>query len=336
MVDKLSEALRQYRFGVADRNYGVTASIGLVEVTADIDQIEELMRRADIACFAAKDLGRNQVRVYEATDEELHHHRQQILHASGIQQAIDSNQFCLYVQPIVSTQDPTETKSHFEVLLRLQNDGNIILPGAFIPVAERFRLMPDIDRWVVENAIQSYASFNRSLECSDKPCVLTINLSGESLTDYSFANWIIELLTEHDIDSDRICFEITETAVVTSFKEATRFVNRLREHGVHFALDDFGSGMSSFAYLKRFPADYLKIDGSLVTDITNDAADRTMVLAINQMAHILGMKTIAEFVERDDQIQTLQEIGIDYIQGYAIGKPTPMPLDLATQTEVAA
>jgi len=314
MVDQLSEALRQYRFGVADRSYGVTASIGLVEVTSDIDQIEELMRRADIACFAAKDLGRNQVRVYEATDEELHRHRQQILHASGIQQAIDSNQFCLYVQPIASTQNPTETKSHFEVLLRLHDDGNIILPGAFIPVAERFRLMPDIDRWVVENAIRSYASFNRSLGCSDKPCVLTINLSGESLTDYSFANWIIELLEEHNIG----------------------FVKRLREHGVKFALDDFGSGMSSFAYLKRFPADYLKIDGSLVTDITNDAADRTMVLAINQMAHILGMKTIAEFVERDDQISTLQEIGIDYIQGYAIGKPTPIQLDMVTDTEVAA
>ncbi len=321
--NRILHALKAYRFGINDKTYGMSTSIGLVEVSDSHLGIDELLRRADIACFAAKDLGRNQVHVYESNDEESRQLNQAILHAAGIEQAIANDEFTLFVQPIAQIKQSEITISHYEILLRMQVGNSVILPGAFIPVAERFRLMGNIDRWVVRKSFEQIKSFDGTNE-SEQPCRFTINLSGASLTDASFADYICEQLSAQGVDPRRICFEITETAVVSNFEKASQFVEQLRETGVLFALDDFGSGMSSFAYLKQFEVDYLKIDGSLITDITENIAGRTMVSAINQMAHVLGMKTVAEFVENERAIEVLSELGIDMLQGYAIGRPRPM------------
>jgi len=321
IVEKLMSRLRDFNFVYNGRVFGVTASVGLVEINNSDASIEDLIRQVDIACYAAKDLGRNQVHVYDPRDFDVEKRSQEILHASGIQQAISQDRFLLYAQPISTSGCKNGEFEHYEILLRmLDEQDNELAPASFIPVAERYRLMSDIDRWVVHNTLKSLRRAPSSFDHTQ----FTINLSGGSFTDSTLVKDIQTEFARFDVAPERIIFEITETAVVASVERACQFIDELTEFGCRFAIDDFGSGMSSFSYLKRFEAQFLKIDGSLIQEIATESDDRNMVAAINQMAHVLGMKTIAEFVENQEIVDVLDEIGVDMLQGYGIGRPTPL------------
>lgn len=321
IVENLVNSLEDFNFISRKRVYGVTASVGLVEINdADFSR-EELMRQVDIACYAAKDLGRNQVHVYGQGDDEQTRRSQEVLHAAGIHQALAEDRFVLHAQPISICGKSASDISHYEILLRmLDEQNNELSPASFIPVAERYRLMTDIDRWVVHNSFKMLRDADANFDNTH----FTINLSGASFTDATLAEFIENEFKRSGVAPERIVFEITETAVVASVEKTCEFIDRLTKIGCRFAIDDFGSGMSSFAYLKRFQADYLKIDGSLILEVATEKSDRTMVSAINEMAHVLGMKTIAEFVENDKIIETLNELGVDMLQGFGIGRPKPL------------
>ena len=245
--------------------------------------------------------------------------------------AFDEDRFTIYAQPVVHL-DGERLTSHYEVLIRmLDRNGNVVPPMAFIPAAERYNLMPTIDRWVIRT------TFNMMRESQGPrafpPVNCAINLSGQSLTDDLFLEFVVELFDETGIPPECICFEITETAAISNLARATRFINVLRDMGCSFALDDFGSGLSSFAYLKNLPVDYLKIDGSFIKDIAIDRVDRAMVESINDIGHVLGLKTIAEFAESDAVIAALDAIGVDFAQGTGIQPPQPFDLILNTYAE---
>jgi EAL domain-containing protein (putative c-di-GMP-specific phosphodiesterase class I) len=212
--------------------------------------------------------------------------------------------------------------SHFEVLLRMRDEnGDFLPPGAFIPAAERYNQMPEIDRWVVKN---TFDWLQRNKEYLEKMQLCTINLSGHTLSDKNFFSFVIDKLHSMDIPGEKICFEITETAAVANLTQAIKFMRLLKARGCRFALDDFGSGMSSFAYLKNLPVDYLKIDGNFVRNIVEDQIDYSMVEAINQVGHVMGIKTIAEFVENEQILEELKRVGVDYVQGFGLARPKPL------------
>jgi EAL domain-containing protein (putative c-di-GMP-specific phosphodiesterase class I) len=240
---------------------------------------------------------------------------------SRIRRAIDENRFRLYYQSIVPLNPDDGLEIHRELLIRLMDEkGMLVPPMAFIPAAERYNMMPDIDRWVIKNSFRMLSN-----QCS-KNCdwVCTINLSGQSLCDNSFLDFITAELKQSGIKPDRICFEITETAAVANLVKASHFISVLKGMGCRFALDDFGSGLSSFAYLKNLKVDYLKIDGSFVRDMMNDPIDGALVEAINQIGHIMGIQTIAEFVENNDIQEAVRKLGVDYAQGYGVARPAPL------------
>jgi EAL domain-containing protein (putative c-di-GMP-specific phosphodiesterase class I) len=241
--------------------------------------------------------------------------------AARINVALEEGRFELYRMPILALQKH-EPGNHFEVLLRMRDEaGRIVAPDAFIAAAERYGITPNIDRWVVENTFRWLVS---EADERENLAVCAINVSGQSLGDDKFLPFVIEQLEHSGLDASKICFEITETAAVASFSQANRFIQSLKELGCQFSLDDFGTGLSSFGYLKHFPVDYLKIDGSFVRGILNDPIDREMVRSINEIGHLTGKLTIAEFAENDEIIQTLRELGVDYAQGYGISQPQPI------------
>jgi|GEM_PF-4368015 len=328
IVSKLMNTLRDFSFTYNQRVFGVSASVGLVEINDNNTSLEDLIRQVDIACYAAKDLGRNQIHVYDPSDYDVKKRSQEILHASGIQQAIAQDRFVLYGQPIARTHSTKDQFDHYEILLRmLDEQGNKLSPASFIPVAERYRLMADIDRWVIRHTLRALRGAPPEFDATQ----FTINLSGDSLSDSTLVDDIQTGIDKNQVAPERIIFEITETTVVASVERACEFIDRLTEFGCRFAIDDFGSGMSSFSYLKRFDAEFLKIDGSLIHEIATESDDRNMVAAINKMAHVLGMQTIAEFVENQEIVDVLSEIGVDMLQGYGIGKPAPLSGILDTQ-----
>jgi EAL domain-containing protein (putative c-di-GMP-specific phosphodiesterase class I) len=211
---------------------------------------------------------------------------------------------------------------HYELLVRMQDDNDrIVAPGAFLPAAERYNLSTNLDRWVITAAFQWLTDHPQHLKCL---LLCAINLSGSSLGDKEFLEFIIQQFEEQNLPPEKICFEVTETAAIANLTHATHFIKALKALGCRFALDDFGSGLSSFAYLKNLPVDFLKIDGMFVKDIVEDPIDFAMVKSINDMAHVMGKQTIAEFVENDAILEKLQEIGVDYAQGYGIGRPRPL------------
>jgi EAL domain-containing protein (putative c-di-GMP-specific phosphodiesterase class I) len=243
-----------------------------------------------------------------------------------IQHAVEQDEFVLYAQPIVPIEGELQQRKHAELLLRMvENKGTekeqIIRPAAFLPAAERYHLMPLIDRWVLDKALKKLASNDAYMV---RLATCTINLSGQSLTDLKLYDYILKLLKETEVDPRRICFEITESAVIANMDIAQQFVNGLRKIGCRFALDDFGSGLSTFDYLKQLNVDYVKLDGSLVRDVATSRVSQAMVHAVNYVAHVMGMKSIAEFVESDATLQTLRNLSVDYAQGYALGKPQPL------------
>ncbi len=318
--DKLRHLVEDYRFVWQGRMYQVGASIGLVEFDEHWTDTVQLMSAADAACYAAKDAGRNTVRRYHHGDEDVARRRGEMEWASRLARAMEEDQLRLYYQPIVGLGDEG-LPPHFELLLRLANDDELILPMAFIPAAERFQLMPLLDRWVIEHAL---------IECADHPglreagVVLGINLSGASLSDAHFQSFIRETLEANRAMARHLCFEITETAAVSNLDSVLRLMEDLRALGCHFALDDFGSGLSSFGYLRTLTVDFLKIDGAFVRDMVNDPVDAAMVEAIVKVARIMGVRTVAEYVEDEATANALRRLGVDYAQGDLFATPQPL------------
>src|SRR5215472_3333832 len=317
-AETLREAVRNFRFTWEDRVFRLGASIGVVPITAENEDVASVLSAAGSACTAAKEGGRNRVHSFAENDIELMRRRREMQWAARINAALEEGRFELYRMAIQPLQR-TEPGAHYELLLRLKDEnGRIVAPNDFIAAAERYGITPAIDRWVIENAFRwlvSEADERQNLsQCS-------INLSGQSLGDDKFLPFVIEQLRHSGLDASKICFEITETAAVASFSQANRFIQALKQQGCKFALDDFGTGLSSFGYLKHFPVDYLKIDGSFVREILRDPIDREMVRSINEIGHLTGKQTIAEFAENAEIIQMLTSLGVDYAQGYGVAQP---------------
>ncbi len=320
VADAILKTIQDYQFIWQGEAYRIGVSIGLVAITEHTRDFTELLKQADAACYLAKDLGRNRIHKYHPEDTELANRHGEMQWVGRIRQALENNQFCLYAQPIVSLNDGTLT--HYEILLRMHdNNGHIISPGAFLPAAERYNLIEDIDNWMVNHTCLFLAKHPHFVE---KIEFISINLSGPSLTNKNFLQSIITLFKETRFPPEKICFEITETVAISNLQSASEFITTLKQEGCHFAMDDFGSGLSSFGYLKNLPVDYLKIDGMFVRDIVDDPIDFAMVKSINDIGHVMGMKTIAEFVENNAIKNMLGSIHVDYAQGYGLGKPQPL------------
>jgi diguanylate cyclase (GGDEF)-like protein len=320
IAEKLRDAIESLHFSSGGRNFTVYGSIGLVGLEPGAFEPEEAMRAADLACYLAKEKGRNRVQVYSAENVELSARFDQMLRVQQLQQALRENRFELHSQIVIPIGADRSEGPHVELLLRLVDEaGRLIPPGEFLPAAERFGLMPQIDRWVVQNAFAALAERRRQGREAFASCA--INLSGATVGDRAFMLFLREQLAYHELEPGTICFEVTETVAIRSFDEAIRFIGELQALGCRFALDDFGAGMSSFAYLRQLPVDYVKIDGSFVKDMVRDPINRAMVETISRMARLLGKRTIAEFVESAEILDALGGIGVDYAQGYAIGRP---------------
>ncbi len=321
IAEKLRQEISEFRFAWEEKTFSIGASIGLVEIMHEADSVASLLSAADTACYMAKGRGRNRVCVHQAQDTEVRRHYGEAEWVNRIRRAFEENRFRLYYQKILPLC-PERDIEYREVLLRLIDEaGRVVPPMAFIPAAERYNLMPTIDRWVVRTLL-TWMKANLALLPADSS--VSINLSGQSLGDDSFGDFIEEQLLSSGIPPSRICFEITETAAISNLSRALRLMSGLRARGCHFALDDFGSGLSSFAYLKNLPVDSIKIDGAFVRDMLNDPTDFAMVEAIARIGHVMGLKTIAEYVESEAIMHRLAELGVDFVQGFGIHRPEPL------------
>ncbi len=324
VANTLREVLEGFRFGWQDKSFTIGVSIGLVPIVEPGETLSSVFSAADAACYAAKDMGRNRVHIYQADDRMLAQRDGEMRWIPRIQQALADDRFRLYYQPIFAFSQGTIRERHGEILLRmLDEQGRIVLPGAFIPAAERYGLMLAIDRWVVSSSLEALSAVGGDAG------VFTINVSGQSLGATEFLDFVTERIRDTEVTPDKLCFEITETAAASELGHVLRFIDALKGVGCRFALDDFGTGLSSFSYLKTLPVDYLKIDGAFIRELASDDIDRAMVEAVNRIGHKMGLMTIAEWVESDAISQELQEIGVDYGQGYALGKPEPLNLQQA-------
>jgi diguanylate cyclase (GGDEF)-like protein/PAS domain S-box-containing protein len=320
ITKSLLNAVQNFQFSWEGRSFKLGVSIGLIAITEKTLVMTELLKAADTACYMAKDAGRNRIHIYHADDSEIQERQGEIQWVPRINQALDNNLFRLYAQAIVPIEGNTEL--HYELLIRMIDDkGDIIPPGAFLPSAERYNLITHLDRWVIAHAFKLLLKHTDFLKQIN---FVSINISGPSLADPEFLDFVHNELKQTQLDPEKICFEITETAAISNLNRASLFISLMKKLGCRFALDDFGSGLSSFAYLKNLPVDYLKIDGMFVKDIVDDPIDYAMVKSINEIGHVMGMKTIAEFVENDEIKNMLKELDVDYVQGYGIGKPMPL------------
>ena len=323
IADEILKAIQSFRFAWQNNTFTIGVSIGLVAINLDSGDFNLVLSAADAACYAAKDQGRNRIHIYQADDRELVRQRGERQWVARLSKALQENRFLLYQQLIVPIGKTTDGKTHhYELLVRLVSEkGEIVPPMAFIPAAERYGLMPAIDRWVISRFFANYTGLHPDPQ-SPQDFLYTINLSGSSLSDDRFLAFLREQFDRYAVPPQVICFEITETAAIANLARAVQLIGELRQMGCRFALDDFGSGMSSFAYLKNLPIDYLKIDGYFVKNIVDDSIDSAMVECINRIGHVIGLHTIAEFVENDAILSKLQELGVDYAQGYWIGEPS--------------
>ncbi len=311
------DAIQDFTFSWEGRTFKLGISIGLVRINNAVISLQQLMKQGDTACYMAKDLGRNRIHVYHMHDQEIAIREGEMQWVEKIYQALEQNQFCFYAQPIMKTR--SGVSDHYELLIRMiDNNNETIPPGAFLPAAERYNIISKIDQWVVDHVIELLSQHSNFLDSMD--CI-SINLSGQSLADSQFIEHIHHQLSSSRLKPSKLCFEITETSAISNLQIATEFIQQMRGIGCRFSLDDFGSGLSSFAYLKHLQVDYLKIDGLFVKDIANDKIDLAMVKSMHEMGAVMGMETIAEFVENDQILHILKGIGVDYVQGYGIAKP---------------
>lgn len=345
-AENLAENIRQivedFRFVWDNTAFRIGVSIGLVPITDDSGTLSEVLSAADSACYVAKDQGRNRIHIYQPNDEAVLERHGQMQWVQRIQDVLDQDRFRLFFQPIAKlTREPGEKNTiHGEVLLRMLDDNNkIVGPGSFIPAAERYQVMPSIDRWVVSNTFSMLMLDNIRTGGNISSC--SINLSGQSLSDERFMDFLVNEIESSGVSPDILVFEITETAVIANLCNASKLITTLREMGCRFALDDFGVGLSSFGYLKNLAVDYLKLDGCFVKNMVRDNIDRAMVGAINQIGHTMNIKTIAEFVEDQETLEAVRKVGVDYAQGYFIAKPAPIeiglnsePVDFCTEADL--
>jgi diguanylate cyclase (GGDEF)-like protein/PAS domain S-box-containing protein len=319
IANEMKAKIRDYPFVWAGHGFHVGVSIGVVPITADKESISQLLSQADVACYSAKDLGRDRVYVYHAQDGEPTEQHREILQAARMRDAMFQNRFRLFCQPIVQVAGTQPALRQYEVLLRMaDSSGHIVLPGALIPSAERYGLMHTIDQWVIRETLSTLA------EHDIEQMLININISGNSLDDETLPQYVLQQLDEFSIPPEHICFEITETAAIHHLSKAQQFIHTFKERGGRIALDDFGSGFSSFRYLKSLSVDYIKIDGSFVSDMLSNPGDLLMVEAITRIAHTLGIKVIAEHASSVETIDRLREIGVDNAQGFGIGLPVPV------------
>ena len=327
VAEKIAECLRQtvqsLHFVWKGRPFVTTVSIGLVHIAHAPTTLEASLRAADMACYMAKEKGRNRVQVYHADDSELSLRFGEMAWVQRLHMALEEDRFCLFSQEIASLGHVSaHSGGHIEILLRLRDEtGRMILPDSFIPAAERYGLMTTLDRWVVQNVFKVISQCLREDKNTGPMAMCAINLSGTSIGDDAFLDYLKEQFDTYQIPPDLICFEITETSAIANLGSAIRFINELKGLGCLFSLDDFCAGMSSFAYLKHLPVDFLKIDGSFVRDMLDDPINHAMVEVINHIGHVMGKRTIAEFVETPQIEQALLEIGVDFAQGYIVERP---------------
>ncbi len=327
IASKMNEAINHYHFKWQKKVFDIAASLGIVEISSSRYSVSELLSLADSACYLAKQDGRNRYHVYSANDDAMIKHRREIQWVQRIRQAYEDNRFRLFLQEIRPLSPKLKVNHrHFEILLRmLGEDDKVILPMSYILAAERYDKMAELDAWVINNAftlILEYIEIDRNAS-------FAINLSGQSLGNSDITRLIIDLLKKTPSLCKHIIFEITETAAITNPSQAGKFVSTLRRIGVRFALDDFGTGLSSFAYLKNLKVDFIKIDGQFIRDISKDKINYALVEAINKIGHVMGIKTIAEYVENEAIKETLQKIGVDYGQGLWFSRPIPMETIIA-------
>ena len=323
VAKKLRESTGEFRFLWQEKTFAIGVSIGVVCITDHFAHTDALLQAADEACYAAKDSGRNRIHVYEPDDDTLEQRRGEMRWVSRLHAALEEDRFRLYAQTIAGTGGNADPGLHYEILIRMVDEnGELVPPGRFVPAAERYGIMPSIDRWVVRNVIDWLSAHERHL---DELSFCSINLSAPTFSDPEFPYFIKDLIENSGVPPEKLCFEITETSAISNFNQALKLISALKEKKCLFALDDFGSGMSSFGYLKNLPVDFLKIEGSFVRDIVSDNTSLALVRSINDIGHVMGKKTIAEFVEDDAVFALVSQLGIDYAQGYGISKP--MPLD---------
>lgn len=323
---KVQEMTQTFHFLWDGKTFSVGVSIGLIGIDRQSESITQIMSLVDAACYMAKEDGRNRIHVHDEADSALHERRDEMQWSPRITKALAEDRMVLFHQPIVHHDALDNLHTHYEILIRMHDEsGALIQPGAFLPAAERYNLITTIDRWVVTRYLRWLAEHPGHLASLE---IGSINLSGKSLSDDVCLRHIENQFREFAIPPEKICFEITETEAIANLAKATYFIGKLKDIGCKFSLDDFGSGFSSYAYLRNLPVDFLKIDGMFVKGIASDPVNYAMVESINHIGHVMGRKTIAEFVEDLSIVKVLQELGVDYLQGYGIAKPHPLD-DLA-------
>ncbi len=337
LAQHLLDSIKSFRFYWRDRKFTVGASIGMVAIEDEVLVNKfDLLSAADLACYAAKERGRNRIHVYSEDDSDLLQRHGEMQWVEKINQALEENRFSLYRQIIHPLKSGNSKVPSYEYLLRMLDDeGNLVMPNLFIPAAERFELMPHLDRWVVKNVFAHLEAEHASGKSTAALPMAFINLSGQVFTDEKFEDYVIQQTEKYKVTPEIICFEITETATISNLDIASKFINKLRDHGFKFALDDFGTGMSSFSYLLTLPVDFVKIDGVFIKDLLDAPMNSTIVDAITKVSHTANLKVIAEWVENTEVLNSLAQLGIDYAQGYAIDRPSPVPeyekLDIANK-----
>ena len=320
VADTFRAEVQRFRFKWEDRIFAVGMSVGMVAINRESGTAADLLSAADAACYVAKDRGRNQIHLYESRDVDLARHRGEMQWVTRIHRALEENRLRLFWQDVRRTDGSVGNTRHVELLLRMKDDdGSYILPMAFIPAAERYSVMPAIDSWVIEETLRLCKRYLASEQ--KKHCLFAVNLSGASLKDPIFRHKLLAHLQDNPAMGPHLCFEITETAAIGNLGVVNEFIEAMRGFGCCFALDDFGSGLSSFTYLKHLKVDFLKIDGAFVRDIAINPIDRSMVEAIHRIGHQMGLKTVAEYVETDEILAVLRQIGVDFVQGNGVHCP---------------
>lgn len=331
VAEILLDTICDFHFIWEKKTYRVSVSIGIVAITESSVSQKQVMNHADLACYNAKDLGRGRIHIYTNQDEIKSQPSAQNLTASDLHEAMQNDRFQLYYQPVIVLQSKYQSLTHAEILLRLTREkGELVLPGAFIPAAERFNIMAQLDRWVIHTLFQQYAH----VFVQNPDLLLSINISASSVGENDFAEFVKLQFEQSVVEPSQVCFEFAETLVINQLPDVNKLLQKLKTLGCFCALDDFGSGLSSFSYLKKLPLDFLKIDGVLTRDLSSDSVDLAMVKSINDMAHMLGLETIAENADNETIIELLKEAGVDHAQGFYLANPVSMSeLDVFLDSE---